>query len=130
MKITKKLAKELKDYIKETKRYSNLIDKQLVNADKEFPYIVFEASYDDVGFKFEFSTDDKLNERLRVDDPEIVAYAMIDKGLFLIFEQLDYGEIDLEDYIEQATNYIQNKLISRLDADEIIKERRRLIKSK
>lgn len=130
MKITKKLAKDLKDYIKETKRYSNLIDKQLVNADKEFPYIVFEASYEEVGFTFEFSTDDKLNERLRVDDPEIVAYTMIDKGLFLIFEQLDYGEIDLEDYIEQATNYIQNKLISRLDADEIIKERRRLIKSK
>lgn len=129
MKITKKLTKDLKDYIKKVKRTSNLVDKQLVNNNKEFPFIVFRTDDREVGFDFVFSTADKLDEKLRVVEPEIVAYTPIDKGLYLLFEALDYGDIDLDEYIDKTTRYIQNTLISRVDADEKIKEKRRELKN-
>lgn len=126
MKITKKLAKDLKDYIKKVKRNSNLVDKQLVNNNKEFPFIIYRTDEEMVGFDFKFTTEEALEELVRVNDPKVVAYTLIDKGLYLIFEEVDYNEIDLEEYIEKTTHYIQNTLIARTDADDQIKEKRKL----
>lgn len=126
MKITKKLAKDLKDYIKKVKRNSNLVDKQLVNNNKEFPFIIYRTDEEMVGFDFKFTTEEALEDLVRVNDPKVVAYTLIDKGLYLIFEEVDYNEIDLEEYIEKTTHYIQNTLIARTDADDQIKEKRKL----
>lgn len=127
MKVTNKLAKELREFINVAKRKTNIVEKQMINDKGLMPYIIHMTGKE-VGFRFTFSTEEMLTELLQKDKPKIVAYCLVDSELFEIFENLEYRDIDLEDYIEQTTKYIHNNLVTRTDAKEIIYQQKQLLK--
>lgn len=127
MKVTNKLAKELKDFINVAKRKTNIVEKQMINDKGLMPFIIHMTDKE-VGFRFTFSTEEMLTDLLQRDNPKIVAYCLVDSELFEIFEELEYRDIDLDTYIEKTTKHIQNNMITRTDAREIIYQRKQMLK--
>lgn len=124
MNITKKLAKETKQFMKDALRVHNVVDKQITTKDITFPYIYFDVDKD-IDFKVDFSKEDVMIDRMKVDNPKIVAYTLVDHDFTKLYEKNEYDEMDNDEFVDEMVLLIQRKLIARPDADEIIKEKRK-----
>ena len=119
MKVTMKLAKETKEFINVAKRRTNIINKQMINDKGQLPYIIY-ASGNQIGYRFTFSNEEILTTLLRKDNPSIVGFCLIDDEMYDLYEQFEYRELSLDDYIEQTQQYITNNMVTRTDARDII----------
>lgn len=117
MKVTKDLAKKVKDYIFKEKRDSDIISKQLYNSKKQMPFIVHAVGLQK-GFKFTYSTESILDMELRSTRPRFTAYCKIDRGLYNLYQMYEYKEINLETYIEKTKHYIENTMVEKVDSNQ------------
>lgn len=124
MKVTNKLAKELRTFINTAKRKTNVVDNQLIDSEGRLPYIIYMTDKE-IGYRFTFTVEDKLKNLLQKDDPKIVSYCEVDDELFEIFKQVHYHEIDMDEYVDKTVSYITNNMVTRSDAREIIYNRRK-----
>lgn len=111
MRITKLLAKDLRSYIFRIKRKCDIINKQIQTTTGSHPYIVFSSGYHS-GFKFTFSTEENMQAILKNPNPTITMYCKIDRGLYMLYEALEYKEITLDQYVDMAVNYISNSMVT------------------
>lgn len=119
MKVTMKLAKETREFINVAKRRTNIVNKQMINEKGQRPFIIY-ASGKQVGYRFTFSTEEILTTLLRKDNPPIVGFCLVDDEMFDLFEQQEYREITVDEYIEQTQQYIVNNMVTRTDARDIV----------
>lgn len=119
MKVTKELAKQVKEYIFKERRNSDIVSKQLYNAKKQMPFIVYTVGLQK-GFKFTYSTVSLLDAEINSERPRFIAYCKIDRGLYNLYQMYEYKEIDLETYISKTVQYIQGTMVERIDAKDLI----------
>ncbi len=132
MKVTKELAKQVKEYIFKEKRSADIIGKQLYKSGKNMPFIVYAVGLQK-GFKFTYSTEAALDLELKSDSPRFIAYCKIDRGLYNLYQMHEYKEITLETYIDKTVQYIQGTMVERKDAKNLIavdnKKRKEFLKN-